>query len=86
MISNERASSVTDVAGGKHHTFPQTPALSTYIFALMAGPYDHYEDKFTYPDGKEVPLGIYCRKTMSKFLDYQELFTITKQARRRALL
>ena len=47
----------------------------------MAGPYDHYEDSFTYADGKVVPLGIYCRKTMSKFLDHQELFTITKQVR-----
>ncbi|MCW2666649.1 MAG: aminopeptidase [Frankiales bacterium] len=54
--------------------FPATPRMSTYITALIAGPYAHVHDEH---DG--IPLGLYCRRSLVQHLDADELFTVTKQ-------
>jgi len=58
--------------------FPPTKKMSTYITAIVAGPYyevrDEYKGKFgTYP------LGLFCRSSLSEYLDPKDLFTVTKQ-------
>jgi aminopeptidase N len=58
--------------------FPATKRMSTYITAIVAGPYyevrDEYQGKFgTYP------LGLFCRSSLSECLDPEDLFTVTKQ-------
>ncbi len=58
--------------------FPATKKMSTYITAIVAGPYyevrDEYQGKFgTYP------LGLFCRSSLSEYLDPEDLFTVTKQ-------
>ncbi len=58
--------------------FPATKKMSTYITAIVAGPYyevrDEYKGKFgTYP------LGLFCRSSLSDYLDPEDLFTVTKQ-------
>ena len=58
-------------------TFPATPRLSTYITAFIAGPYHHVHDE--YEGEKNIPLGIYCRKSLAPFLDSDEIFKVTKQ-------
>jgi aminopeptidase N len=55
-------------------TFEQTPRVSTYITALIAGPYHAVYDQH---DG--IDLGLFCRKSLAEFLDPDELFTVTKQ-------
>eukprot|EP00455_Lapot_gusevi_P026977 TRINITY_DN2849_c0_g1_i1.p1 TRINITY_DN2849_c0_g1~~TRINITY_DN2849_c0_g1_i1.p1 ORF type:complete len:872 (+),score=303.42 TRINITY_DN2849_c0_g1_i1:77-2692(+) len=57
------------------HSFLPTPPISSYLFALVAGPYDSFYDQ--YDDGR-VPLGIHCRKSLARYLDHEELFTVTK--------
>jgi aminopeptidase N len=54
--------------------FAQTARMSTYITALVAGPYTHVHDEH---DG--IPLGIYCRASLAQHLDPEDLFTVTKQ-------
>ena len=54
--------------------FAQTAPMSTYITALVAGPYAHVHDEH---DG--IPLGIYCRASLAQHLDPDDLFTVTKQ-------
>jgi aminopeptidase N len=54
--------------------FAETPRVSTYITALVAGPYASVHDEH---DG--IPLGIYCRRSLAEHLDADELFTVTKQ-------
>ena len=54
--------------------FAETPRMSTYITALVAGPYAHVHDEH---DG--IPLGIYCRASLAEFLKPEDLFTVTKQ-------
>ena len=58
--------------------FPPTKKMSTYITAIVAGPYyevrDEYQGKFgTYP------LGLFCRNSLAEYLDPEDLFTVTKQ-------
>jgi len=48
--------------------------FSTYLFALIAGPYESEHD-----DNGEVPLGVHCRRSLKPFLDHQEIFDITRR-------
>jgi aminopeptidase N len=48
--------------------------LSTYLTALIAGPYHVARDHHG-----EIDLGLYCRQSLAQFLDTDEMFQITKQ-------
>ncbi len=58
--------------------FGPTPPISSYITALVAGPYDVVRDTATSRKG-EIPLGIFCRRSLTQFLDADNLFRLTKQ-------
>ncbi|MDQ3454819.1 MAG: aminopeptidase N [Actinomycetota bacterium] len=75
VVSNARESSTVDGPGGaKVVRFETTPRMSPYVTALVAGPYHVVRDEH---DG--IPLGLYCRASLARYLDADELFTITKQ-------
>eukprot|EP00004_Rigifila_ramosa_P019887 TRINITY_DN511_c0_g1_i1.p1 TRINITY_DN511_c0_g1~~TRINITY_DN511_c0_g1_i1.p1 ORF type:complete len:976 (+),score=263.02 TRINITY_DN511_c0_g1_i1:9-2936(+) len=57
-----------------HHYFHTSGLFSTYIFAVVAGPYQKWVDT-----SKKIPLGIYCRKSLSDKIDVEEIFEITQQ-------
>ena len=79
LISNNPVAERTDLDEGKNlWKFTTTPRVSTYITALVAGPYTHVHDTYSSAHG-EVPLGLYCRKSLSTFLDAEELFDLTKR-------
>ncbi|WP_431941529.1 aminopeptidase N [Nocardia grenadensis] len=73
VISNGAAT----VDGGKHR-FATTPLMSTYLVALIAGPYAEWTDTYT-DDHGDIPLGIYCRASLAEHMDADRLFTETKQ-------
>ena len=58
-------------------TFEATPRLSTYITALVAGPYHEVRDSYTGTFGT-YPLGIFCRNSLAQFLDPEDIFDLTK--------
>lgn len=60
-------------------TFAPTPILSSYVTALVAGPYAVVRDELTSSDGRVIPLGIYSRKSLSQFLDADYIFEKTRQ-------
>jgi aminopeptidase N len=60
------------------HTFATTPRMSTYLVALIAGPYTRWDDVYT-DDHGDIPLGIFCRATLAEFMDADRLFTETKE-------
>ncbi|WP_118915479.1 aminopeptidase N [Mycobacterium shigaense] len=78
VISNGAAVAVSQQDGVGVHTFAVTPRMSTYLVALIAGPYAHWEDSYTDEHG-EIPLGIYCRSSLAQHMDAERLFTQTKQ-------
>ncbi|GAB3114638.1 aminopeptidase N [Janibacter alkaliphilus] len=66
-----------DTDGIATWTFPPTERMSSYITALVAGPYEVHRDSLTSGD-KEVPLGLFCRRSLAPHLDAEELFALTK--------
>ncbi|MCB5179133.1 aminopeptidase N [Streptomyces antimicrobicus] len=59
--------------------FEPTPRISTYITALIVGPYHSVHSTYEGPDGQVVPLGIYCRPSLAEFLDADAIFDVTRQ-------
>jgi aminopeptidase N len=55
-----------------------TPRISTYITALIVGPYHSVHSVYE-KDGQTVPLGIYCRPSLAEFLDSDAIFEVTRQ-------
>ncbi len=53
--------------------------MSCYITALIAGPYVSITDSLTSSDGRTIDLGLYSRKSLSEFVDADEMFEVTKQ-------
>jgi aminopeptidase N len=74
VVSNGATVSVD----GGVHTFATTPRMSTYLVALIAGPYARWDDVYRDEHG-EIALGIFCRATLAEFMDAERLFTQTKQ-------
>jgi aminopeptidase N len=78
VISNGASGHVHGVGGAHEHTFVTTPRMSTYLVALIAGPYAHWTDTYSDEHG-DIPLGLYCRASLADFMDHERLFTETKQ-------
>ena len=57
--------------------FPATDRLSSYVTALVAGPYDVVRDSVRTRNG-EIPLGVFCRKSMTPHLDADNVLACTK--------
>jgi aminopeptidase N len=78
VISNGATTTVDDDDADKVHTFATTPRMSTYLVALIAGPYARWDDVYSDAHG-EIPLGIFCRASLAEYMDADRLFTETKQ-------
>ncbi|MCW2492859.1 MAG: rane alanine aminopeptidase, partial [Frankiales bacterium] len=74
VVSNGAVTEVEDDDETKTVHFATTPRMSTYITALVAGPYFEARD---HHDG--IDLGLYCRRSLGEFFDTAELFDITKR-------
>ncbi|MEW1719293.1 aminopeptidase N [Streptomyces sp. NPDC093109] len=58
--------------------FEPTPRISSYITALIVGPYHSVHSSYE-KDGQSVPLGIYCRPSLAEYLDSDAIFEVTRQ-------
>jgi aminopeptidase N len=65
--------------GAATWSFEPTPVLSSYVTALVAGPYAVVRDELTSSDGRVIPLGIFSRKSLSQYMDADYIFEKTKQ-------
>ena len=64
--------------GAATWNFEPAPRMSTYITALVAGPYFVVRDEYVGPNGT-YPLGVYCRASLAEYLDSEDIFELTKQ-------
>ena len=70
-------------AGTARHDFSTTPPLSSYITALVAGPWAVI-DGGTWSGGAcdgehvELPLRLACRRTLARYLDSDDVFEVTR--------
>ncbi|MCK0440275.1 aminopeptidase N [Gordonia alkaliphila] len=79
VISNGATVETTPAAGGAvEHVFATTEIMSTYLVALIAGPYAVWSDEYVDEHGT-IPLRLFCRASLAEFMDAERLFTETKQ-------
>ncbi|MGH9280105.1 MAG: aminopeptidase N [Acidimicrobiales bacterium] len=74
VVANMPVASKEDAVGATVWRFAETPRLSTYLVAVVAGPYEVVTDRHG-----ELELGLYCRASLRQYLDPDELFELTRQ-------
>ncbi len=79
VISNSPAPAPTIFGDVAVHEFPATPRISSYITALIAGPYVSVHSELTSVDGRAIPLGIFVRESLAEHLDADYIFDITRK-------
>lgn len=65
--------------GAATWSFAPTPILSSYVTAIVAGPYVEVRDELTSSDGRVIPLGVFARASLAEHLDADYVFEKTKQ-------
>ncbi|MDA4894209.1 aminopeptidase N, partial [Streptomyces sp. MS2A] len=58
---------------------PPTPRISSYITAIIAGPYEATFSELTSASGRVIPLGVYGRKSLWEHLDADYIFDKTRE-------
>ena len=61
------------------YRFATTEVMSTYITAIVAGPYEGTTATLTSSDGRTIDLGVYARASIVEHLDANEIIEITRQ-------
>ena len=79
VVSNALAESSEETPEGAVRTvFGVSERISTYLVALITGPYAEWHDEYA-DEHRTIPLGIYCRASLAEHMDAERLFTETKQ-------
>ncbi|CAM3827906.1 aminopeptidase N [Tsukamurella strandjordii] len=79
VVSNGAESATATLAtGAQRWTFVTTEPMSTYLVALIAGPYAVWKDAYTDEHGT-IDLRLFCRASLAEHMDPERLFTETKQ-------
>jgi len=80
IVSNQTTPSPVALPDGKSvWHFAPTPRISSYITALIAGPYEEVRSELTSADGRVIPLGVFCRASLAPYLDADYVFEKTRQ-------
>ncbi|NQX27598.1 aminopeptidase N [Microbacteriaceae bacterium VKM Ac-2854] len=80
VVSNQKTPEPVAAGDSKATwTFAPTPRISSYITALIAGPYLSETDSLVSSDGRTIELGVFARASLSQFLDADYVFEKTKQ-------
>ncbi|WP_188667107.1 aminopeptidase N [Tersicoccus solisilvae] len=59
--------------------FEPTPVMSSYVTALVAGPYQGITAELTSADGRTIPLGVFARKSLMQYVDAEDIFDTTRR-------
>jgi aminopeptidase N len=86
VVSNQPTPEPTPTPTGERDTepaatwvFEPTPVMSSYITALVAGPYRVVRSELTSRDGRTIPLGVFCRASLAEYLDADYIFEKTRE-------
>jgi aminopeptidase N len=80
IVSNSPTPEPTDHGDGNATwSFEPTPPLSSYVTALIAGPYSSVHSELVSRDGRTIPLGVYVRNSLAPYLDADYIFEKTRQ-------
>ncbi|MBV2153995.1 aminopeptidase N [Kitasatospora sp. SUK 42] len=80
--SNAVHENVTVEGDARTWEFAPTRPISTYLTAVVAGPYhvatDHYSRELADGTTLEIPLSALCRKSLAPYFDAEEILGVTK--------
>ena len=80
VFSNYPAERTEKAGEATRWFFQETPPLSTYVTAIVAGPYEGTGGySHTSVDGREIELGVWARASLVQYLDADEIVDITCQ-------
>ena len=79
VVSNQPTPTPSAAGDAQVFAFEPTPRISSYITALVAGPYQSVHSELTSSSGKTIPLGIFARASMFDYLDPEYIFDITRK-------
>jgi aminopeptidase N len=79
VVSNQPTPAAEPVLNGSTWNFTATPRISSYITAVVAGPYVVVRDELVSSSGKTIPLGVFSRKSLSQYLDTDYIIDITRK-------
>ncbi|GAA0992537.1 aminopeptidase N [Subtercola frigoramans] len=60
-------------------SFETTPILSSYVTAIVAGPYVAWHSELTSSDGRVIPLGVFSRASLAQYMDADYVFDTTRK-------
>ncbi|MET8623027.1 aminopeptidase N [Kitasatospora sp. NPDC004669] len=80
--SNAVHEAVTEEGAARTWEFAPTKPISTYLTAVVAGPYhvarDHYSRELADGTTLEIPLSAMCRRSLAPYFDAEEILGVTK--------
>ncbi len=79
VVSNSPVESRTEEGDAATTVFATTKRISSYITAIVAGPYQSVHSELTSADGRTIPLGIFARASLFEYLDADYIFDITRK-------
>ncbi len=79
VLSNSPTPEPEAVGGASVFDFAPTEPISSYITAIVAGPYRGATDEYRAADGRVVPLGVYCRASLAAHMDAGEILEMTRK-------
>jgi aminopeptidase N len=80
VVSNQPTPTPTELDDVKAvWNFEPTPRISSYITALVAGPYISRHSSLISSDGREIPLGVFCRASLEEYLEADYMFDKTRE-------
>ena len=80
VVSNQTSPMPIAAGDGKATwNFAPTPRISSYITAIIAGPYVETRSSLVSSDGREIALGVFSRASLAQFMDADYIFEKTRQ-------
>ena len=79
VVSNSPTPTPETRDGKNVFAFEPTPRISSYITAIVAGPYESVHSELASSSGRVIPLGVYARKSLMQYLDADYIFDITRR-------
>ncbi|MEO6500826.1 MAG: aminopeptidase N [Jatrophihabitantaceae bacterium] len=81
VVGNEPTPTAAPSGDAQVHAFTPTPRLSTYLVALVCGPYVSIYDEWIGKQDKKVPLGLFARHSLAERLraEAPDIFAVTKK-------
>ncbi|WP_307363487.1 aminopeptidase N [Microbacterium murale] len=78
VLSNQSVVTTRVTNSGQTVEFAPTLPLSSYITAVAAGPYHRVDSTWTRGE-QEVALGVFCRASLARHLEADEIIEVTRQ-------